>query len=86
MASAKLSTAANKTGIYLGNDGLFENGLTMANAVVEAKDERVVSDMIIWIYVAVFCVFGLLLNIVIVWSLFRGKCNGKCFLQNCLRS
>lgn len=48
-----------------------------SNNVDATKYELVMPDMVLWIYVIIICLFGILLNCVIVTSLLRSKCNGR---------
>lgn len=36
----------------------------------------VVADELLWGYIGVCCVLGIVLNMIVVWSLLRNKCNG----------
>ncbi len=41
--------------------------------------EAILQDVIIWIYVGVIVVIGLILNLIMFGALLKGKCNGKIF-------
>lgn len=60
--------------------GIAADESTEAGVIEEEAHELAVPDVVLWIYMAVICFFGLVLNLIIVRSLVRTKCNGKLFI------
>lgn len=54
--------------------------VTTAGVPVSVRPDHsavIVRDEWLWIYIGVCCVLGIVLNVIVVWSLMRTKCNGN---------